>query len=401
MQLSARRLTISCLIFAFAATWLGTVQPARAGDGGADLGSLQTFITGTLCPAVGINPCPQLPTITQAVLEIAGLSNTPPEIARANNNIAMGLHADAGNPSRPPAVNPPGVGDPKHPSQIGTSFPIDPKVLSTLRPLAFISAKNGTGPATPTQLEDSAANTFLYAVASTIAAGAPEPDTLFLFYDGLSRTENDFQKGSVAAKVSLPLTVLKGGKERYVPAILQFKAPNKSQLDCSASTVVGDFAGTGTAQSVTPPSKIGVNCAVVFGASPVSSDRHAIVEVSAPLLITAATDPAYFGNAISAWNPIFTADDPGFSLGANGSIGIAPGAVPFGPPVGTTSGTYSLCASLPGQGDEGDNQNLAPAVAAFYAIATDGETLLSVPLKPQPLANGKPSIVCPAGVAPG
>ena len=103
MQLSARRLTISCLIFAFVATWLGAVQPARAGDGGADLGSLQTFITGTLCPAVGINPCPQLPTITQAVLEIAGLSNTPPEIARANNNIAMGLHADAGNPSRPPA----------------------------------------------------------------------------------------------------------------------------------------------------------------------------------------------------------------------------------------------------------------------------------------------------------
>jgi hypothetical protein len=54
-----------------------------------------------------------------------------------------------------------------------------------------------------------------------------------------------------------------------------------------------------------------------------------------------------------------------------------------------------LCADLPHQGED---QELSPAVAAFYAITVGGETLLSAPLAPALLKNGKPSIVCPAGM---
>src|ERR1700737_3050021 len=374
MQTLAQGLTISGLIGAFTAIWLGAAQPARAGSGGgADLGSLQALIgppdgSEGLCFALGMKPCPQLPTVTQAVLEVAGLSNTPPEIARAKKNTARGRHIDAGNPSRPPAVNP------------LSTLPVDPSVLATLNPLAFIRGQSGDKSdghqaATPTQLYDTEADTFLYAVAN--GAGGGQPDKLLLFYDDLSRTNKNLQQGKISAKISLPLTVLKGGTERFVSAILQFKAPNKKQLDCSASMITGNFSGAvdskgNPVQSMVKPSDIGVDCAVVFAASPASSHAHAIFEVAIPLLIasavdpvTATIDPGYSSNTLSIWPALFSTDGvPGFPFGTNGincSIGTGPGAPPFGPAVGcptdkntklttcTPPGTYSLCARLPGE----------------------------------------------------
>ena len=390
MRVTAQTLAFCLVAFAPAAILSCAAQPARAGDGGADLPGLQAVIgkpngsTG-LCLFFGMNPCPQFPTITQAVLEIAGLTAQAPEVVRAFNAVPMGAAVDAANPSRPPAQRcVPACTDPLDP----IAFPVDPAVLSGLTPLAFVSAgDDGNGPARATHLYNPEAETFLFAVAGSKNAG--QPDTLVLFFDDPSRTDKTFQPGKVVAKISLPLTLLKNGIETSAPVILQYKAPSGRTLDCSASTVTGSLSGRAT--------DFGINCAVVFAASPVSPEPHAIFEVAMPLLITAATDPAYFVFGFSFVFPPFVSPGvTGFSLGTNkGSIGIAPAAAPLGgpPPTGTPA-TYPLCASLP----KGDDQNLTSAVAAFYAIAVTGETLLSAPLKPPPLANGKPSIVCPTGM---
>jgi hypothetical protein len=181
-----------------------------------------------------------------------------------------------------------------------------------------------------------------------------------------------------------------------------------------------------------------LNCALVFSASPISTGTHAIFEVAVPLLVTGAcaeglclptdpspppnTDPPYFYFAITG-NPgngstispfvsgnlgTFTAfgavgDDLGAIIPPPGilptgafSIGLAPTATPLctsttcpsqgsPPPL-----TFALCANLPV--GNGNGQAPVPAVAAFDAIATDGETYLGAPLV---VASGI-SIVCPA-----
>jgi hypothetical protein len=132
--------------------------------------------------------------------------------------------------------------------------------------------------------------------------------------------------------------------------------------------------------------QIGVDCAVVFAPSPLSTKSHAIFEVQIPLVVTMVTDPLYFFNPISNVDFSFKSNDTGFTppavnppqtpiLGANGnSIGIGPAAVPLGPPPAAgVASAYALCANLPG----GNGQPLVPAVAAYYAISTVGEALLS------------------------
>src|SRR5437763_13376569 len=115
-------LTIS--VVALIAVSMSAVQPAKAGDGGEDFGTLQSFIgaadgsTG-LCQIVGMNPCPQLPTLIQAVLQYAGLTNAPAEMVRSTFFVPEGNHVDAANLSRPPATNP------------IRGFPVASNVLST------------------------------------------------------------------------------------------------------------------------------------------------------------------------------------------------------------------------------------------------------------------------------
>jgi hypothetical protein len=407
MRILARILTISGV--AAMAMSLGAAQPARAGDG-ADLGSLQTLIDD-VCAAFSMSTCPMIPTITQAVLQLSAMIDVVPDVVRSSTAVAVPFgrpYVDALNPSHPPGIAcTTGCVDPLNPI---AGLPVDPAVLSTLRPLAFISAQNGKGPATPTQLYDPSADTFLYAVGGLSAAngGSSQPDTLILFYDDPNRTNSNVPQGQVIAKLSLPLTVLNkdGVTERAVPASLQFKNPGTGGAPCSVSTITGDFAGNGTQQILTNPfQQIGVNCAVVFAASPVSPHPHAIFEVTIPMLITPNNDPAIInGSSFSA--PFF--GDFGFQpasgvLGTTGqSIGVGPNAAPApvspctpGPSGCTYAlipspsfGTYALCANLPHQGN---GSPPVPSVAAFYAIGGDGEVKLSAPLAPQI------PYVCPTG----
>src|SRR5262249_31359986 len=149
---------------------------------------IQNYID-SICTMFKVTDCPQLPTISQGVLELSALYNSTLEAARSQFGIPVAPYVDAANPSRPPAVAEEcattSCVDPLNPI-IG--LPIGPSVLSTLRPLAFISAKTSNGTAVPTQLSDTDANIFFYVVggrssASTVALA--EPDTLLLFYEVL------------------------------------------------------------------------------------------------------------------------------------------------------------------------------------------------------------------------
>ena len=402
MCVSFRSLTIARIAVAVAAIWMYGVGSASAGGGGEDAAGLNSALQA-LCTTLGpslLPTCPQLPTITQGVLEIAALNNAPPERVRAFNNIAQGLHVDAGNPGRPPAIDP----------QISTFPVVDTKQSQTLSnlllsspPLAFISSKKGSPrpPATATQLYDRDADTFLYGVTSGFLSQGVQPDTLFLFYDNTAPIINLFIPGQVIAKISLQLVVLNNDNtERLVPTALKIIVPKAGKpatpgggapLNCSASTVTGNFSANGT--KTLSAAQIGIDCAVVFGMSPFSSRPHAIFEVEVPLVVTNATDPLYFAvhnpNSPNLGISPFIGDETGFTpasanppiLGASGmSIGIAPFAAPMGPPPDNNAPTnYALCANLPGNGL---GLTLVPSVAAFYAIATDGEMRLEAPLDP-------------------
>jgi hypothetical protein len=401
------------LLMAVSALWPSCAGSAWGGDGGGSLQTLQAILSDPdngLCVLFGIDPCPQLPTITQAVLEIAGLQNSPPETVRAGNSVPPGSWVDAGNPAydvnnpiQPPIVFP----------LTATTSPTLSNLLSTLTPLAFVSASidkeekadsNNNEAAAATQLYDPDADTFLYAVTSGSVGptGMTVPDALYLFYDNLSRNSQNFTKGQVVGKFSLPLTVLNmDGSERQVVTTLQFTAPT---TDCSASKVTGDFLNTGMPQTRNA-TDIGLKCAVVFGASPTSRRKHAIFQVTIPLVVIhgnpqgSGPDQTYFWFALTRLPgpvnmgifSVFFNNETGFTptksgiLPSGASIGIAPSAGPLGPPPSCTPSssctpppsTFALCASLP---RNGNGQPLVPSVAADYAITTSGETRLSAPL---------------------
>jgi hypothetical protein len=445
-------LMFSRLAGAIAALWLCGAGAAWAGDG-ADLASLNQLLTTPttgLCAVLKMASCPQLPTITQAMLEVAGLGNSPPEMLGAQNNIAPGSNVIAGNPAAVPVPpNNSGVPFPLNSTttpqllnpttvESGQTQVIVPGLLTTLAPLAFVSQKSGT--AVATQLYNPKADTFLYAVGvssfgDTGVGGLTNADTAYFFYDDLFRVAQTFTKGQTVAKFSYPLTVLNSDGSENPAALItlevQATCNGLPTPTCFQASVYG--GGIGTASNPTPASKLGIQFALVFGASPTSTQKHAIFEVAVPLLVTGAcvgdpvlcvpgqpranTDPPYFYSAITG-NPgndstvlpftsgnfqIYTAfgnagDDLGAPLPAPAySIGLAPSAAPFCTPTTCPLGnlpppgsvTFALCAALP-DNTNGPAARLRPAVGAYYAIATDGEIFLGAPLAPVVAS------VCPA-----
>jgi hypothetical protein len=383
MRVPVRSSAISCFLGAAAALWLCSAGTARAEGGGEDLAALNSTILG-LCPILGIptTSCPQLPTITQAFLELAALVNAPPEAVRGDTGIPLGLDVDAGNPSRPRGLNP------------ISAFPVEgtslTNLLPTLTPLAFISAPNVAEPAKPTQLYDPDADTFLYAVANGVGA---QPDKLVLLYEDLSRTSGTFLQGQIVAKISLPLVILNSNQpakpESPVVTTLQISAACAGGPACLRADAVG---GIGNPHNPIPATSLGIGFDLVFSPSPISAHPHAIFEFQVPLVVTRAIDRPYFPNSISFIRSPFLSDETGFTpttpgiLPAGASVGFAPSAQPWQLPPAGGPAIYALCASLP---RNGNRHAPVPAVAAFYAIAADGETLLAAPLVPPA------PIVCP------
>src|ERR1700741_2373891 len=115
MHLTVPPAASSWLANMFAVIWMSGAGAAWAGDGGENLASIQAIIgkpdgsTG-FCSLLGMGTnfgttCPQLPTVTQAILEAAALGLSPPEMVGAQNDIAAGSNVNAGSP----AVVPPSL----------------------------------------------------------------------------------------------------------------------------------------------------------------------------------------------------------------------------------------------------------------------------------------------------
>ena len=372
------RIRFVAILAVAAALSIARVEPATAGDGGEDAGTVQSFLN-SVCGVFGVSPCPQLPTVSQGILELAGLLNARPEALRAAQAVP-GSAVYAGN--------------------VAIAAPV---TLANLAPLAFDGAMTSRGSATPTQLYDPRADSFFYAVVTLgMVDGNSQPQTLNLVYDYLARTVPAFVKGETVAKISLPLAVLRSGGsepgELFVcgaqgcpasEAVLRITATCTGRPTCLSGTVSGDFAGSGTQQTY-KAADVGVTFRATFGKSPVSKHPHEILTVQVPLIVTNATDSYYFQFNNIANKFVFEADDIGFPasvLGSGASVGIPPyAAPPCSNSVGTAcpspppaSSTYGFCASFAND-VTGPIGNPAPAVAAFVQIGTDGEALASTPL---------------------
>jgi hypothetical protein len=423
MRTSIRYSTISRISGAVAGLSLCGAGTAWAGGGGADFGSLTALLTNGstgICDVFKINPCPKVPSITQAALQVAALGNNLSEMLLLQNQFAPASRVKADNPAAVAADIPTDPTSPSYKAILPTAStaPSVLSVLSNLTPLAFKSQSPGTatmpGTALVTQLYDTSADAFLYAVglSSTGTSGSKAPlpvaDYVYFFYDDLFRFNVGFTTGTTIAKFTFPLRVFDGTTERAVPTTLNFVATNAG--NCSMSTVVGDFKGVGggATQQLTPD-QIGISCQVVLSASPASTQQHAIFEVAVPLLVTSASDPLYFYSFVTPKDPatnkvlsnpvnsplptqgVYTAfqfntgHSNSTNLGTGIAIGLAPSAAPLCSDLGVTCSstsmpaTFPICANLPTK-TTGNSVQLRAAVGGYYAMATSGETLLSAAL---------------------
>src|SRR5215469_4694857 len=202
MKLFPRRPTR--LFAVFLALWL-SAGAAWAGGGGLDAATLQSTLND-LCSFLKMTSCPQLPTASQLVLEIAGLETAPPDVVRFEGALSPTAVVNA--------VNPP-AGSPIAPAIAPPGSPVAP---SSVAPLAFLSGAT----ATVTQAGDSNANSFFYA-ATNGAPGLP-PDTLNLVYDYPLLTNPTFAKGQRVASLLIPLVIVNSDlSETEAPATIQIQ----------------------------------------------------------------------------------------------------------------------------------------------------------------------------------
>jgi hypothetical protein len=371
MSVSLRLSAISRLagVVAVTALWLCCAGPARAGDGGSSGISLQVALDGicsTLANTTTTPPwCPQFATVTQQVIESAGLINQAPDIVRVINSACTppGCPQVAVNAVNGRATSPP----------LG-SF----DALWYLTPLAFSPGTPSTAGPVATQNGDPGAKNFFYAVTLTGTTG--QPQTIALFYDlpGTNRLV-------VQLALSLPLVVLdSGGSERPVAATLNATCIG---FACVNPTVSGYFKGN-TQKQTYSAGALGLNLNFAFVPSPNSAIPHPVVELQVPLVVTMQNDPAYFTtspcpagvNPISGYCGAFSKDvrgSPTNFIGMGKSVGFAPYAAPLcndttcpgGTPTSTSPSYFGFCASV----------SNSSVIQAFTSIGTDGTTYSSTP----------------------
>ena len=382
MRKSVRFLTSFHLIGAVTAIWLAGSGSALAG-GGIDAGAVQTGFLNLLCSFLGIaSTCPTLPTGTQMVLELSALGNRPPGLVRfgpadfidAQNN----RHPSGGQLE---SCNVPGTSGFSPCNSIAidvVNAPASSPTLDNLTPLGFISQQNSLTVAQP----GTSPNSLFYAVADRSSGFSKN---LALIYDFGLQVNKSFSSGQTVANISLPFGKIVNGTETFVPSTLQLRGKGvpcgSPDSTCLTATLVGDFLGSGTPQTYAA-SDLGVTYEFDF-------NNNAIFKVNAPLLVTNATDPAYFGsgafvNGLSGVPTAFETDvfvnpKSGSGLSAQWRVGIVPYASPQGAPPTKKNNlpNFPFCASF-STGTSGGST--VPAVAAFGAIGTDGTVYTSAPV---------------------
>jgi hypothetical protein len=353
------RLIMARIAFTMLALWLNT-GAARAGGGGADAGNLQTTLNG-FCGVFGMTSCPQLPTASQLVLEIAGLTTAPPDVVRSQGALSTTTSVNA--------VNPP-AGSPIAPA---IAAPGSPTAPSAVTPLAFVSGAS----AAATQLGDPEANSFFY--AATDGTSSQPPTVLNLVYDYVPLTDSDFDKGRVIARLTLPLVILNNdGSETEAPTTLLIRAATgcgKNTTSCISTTATGPGFGTVDAAA------LGLNVTLARQTSANSERLHAVIRVTAKLVVTASHDPAYFSGGPTFFLQAFVNNETGSPLPGATGIGIGPIAGPQCPTGGTGGSCgashYPYCASI-----AENSGKLKSAVAAFLGIGVVGATYVTAPLQP-------------------
>jgi hypothetical protein len=304
---------------AVAAVWLASGVPAWAGDGGGEfVGPLQKVLDDT-CSMFNVTNCPKLGTANQLVVELAALLNTTPNDIRNN--------------ALPFARVPPGG------AVDGGSHG------GVVTPLAFISPPNKSGPPVPTQPNDPAANSFIFASTSN--------GTVNFTFDYLPRTISPFNSGQVG-DIGLPVAVedSNGKLLRTISADLQIfgaggPCPGPS---CVTTQIVADLEGTGTPQTYTDiKDQLGIDFSLDFSGTGGSE----VITLGVPLI--------EIDNLLG-----FSA--PGFEFDTTKSLfyGIDP--------VPTTFLTASFL----------NDANDPPAVNVHLAIARNGDTVMSSPGLPEP-----------------
>jgi hypothetical protein len=381
------------------AAWLCGMASAWAGTSGSDTGLQQAL--NDVCADVGISTtsCPHMPTATQAILQMSGLTNAAPDFVRGPQGpvVASGFSAlctvtgsgglnVCSQKNAINAVNPPAA---------------SPVSISDLAPLAFTTVK---GQAVPVPFGTKGAASFFYAVAT---GPNGEPNMLTVVFDYPTLTSSSFTKGQVVANVSLPLQVLKSdGSERPICgamgcpatlATLQITACSNGSAGCVnglLAKVSGDFTTAGTPETRDPGS-LGIQPTVSFNPSPNSDRSHFMLEVQVPLLITLGNDPAYFGVVPSGVIPVneLSGLPTAFTAELKPTFGVNPQAAPTcsGPcPSTTFTSTFPFCASFAGNGGGPIN----PAVATFVTLGTDATTYVSSPVTTANPMN-VPILQCP------
>jgi hypothetical protein len=339
-----------------------------------------------------------MPTATQAILQMSGLTNAAPDFVRGPQGpvVANGFAA---------LCSVSGSGGLNVCSQKNAINAVNPSAaspdLSNLTPLAFTTVK---GQAVPVPFGTKGADSFFYAVAAPDQNG--EPNTLTVVFDYPTLTSSSFTKGQVVGNVSLPLQVLNNdGTERPICgatgcpaslATLQITACSSGPgcVNGLAANVTGDFSTPGTIITMSA-SQLNIGVSVSSGPSPNSSRSHFILEVQVPLLITLGNDPAYFGVVPSGMIPVneLSGLPTAFTAELKPTFGVTPQAAPTcsGPcPSTTFTSTFPFCASFAGNG----GGPLNPAVATFVTLGTDATTYVSSPVT---TANpsGVPILKCP------
>ena len=418
------RSTFPSIVFAGVLTTLSLLYAGSA-SAGAGAGEQGVLLLKEICQFLGMSSCPQVPTATQAVLELAGLQTAAPDYVRGPFNLR--ICGVAGNSAAKPVPTQPCSILALNAVNAPVSIPVAVSDLARLAALAFTT--NKLGQTVPTEPSDPSANSFLYAVTTEVNG---EPNALTLVYD--NPRETSFAAGQLVAKISLPLQVLSltDGVERLVCCGVRGSPASVATLQINASAnggltavVTGDFIGDGTQQSHSAAElglQFPLGSPAVLASTPNSRKPHAIFQVSVPLLVTGPSntarcgkaistptsdpadcgnDPAYFGvtpggatngsaigsstgiNQITGLPTAFSSDVLGFTPTFLGQpIGIAPSAAPPGGSpqcVGTSctpTYTYPFCSSFLVNGV------LEPATAAFYSIATNGATNVSAPRTP-------------------
>jgi hypothetical protein len=384
MRKSVRSLTAFQLIGALTAIWLAGSGSALAG-GGIDAGAFQTGFLDPLCKFMGItSTCPTLPTGTQIVLELSALGNRPPGLVRFGPADFRDATTNQEHPSggQVESCNVSGTSTFLSCNSIAVDTANPPGTsLDNLTPLGFISQQNSLTVAQPGTF----ANSLFYAVADQAGGLSTH---LTLIYDFLLQTNSSFSSGQTVANISLPFGKIVGTTETFIPATLQLRGKGvpcsaiKPDTTCLTANVVADFLGSGTPQTYTAAA-LGVTYEFDF-------NGHAMFKVTAPLLVTQTTDPAYHGvappgsgalvNQLSGLPTAFSRD-VGFSATVLSSalVGIVPYASPQGAPATKKNNlpNFPFCASF-STGTSGGST--VPAVAAFGAIGTDGTVYTSAPV---------------------